>query len=83
LREEQAAGRVAADLDLETLADILMALPFGLEVIALLGGKELDWPAIMRTLSRVLWPGMTTSPVTASPTGAVAAEMPSGGDGSG
>jgi AcrR family transcriptional regulator len=85
LREEQSAGRIAADLDLDALADVLMALPFGLEIVELLGGKEFDWSAIIRTLSRVLWPGMATVAALrdAVAAGAVPADVLAGAHGSG
>ena len=85
LHEEQSAGRIAADLDLEALSDVLMALPFGLEIVELLGGKDFDWSAIIRTLARVLWPGMATWPALreAVATGAVPAEVLASADSSG
>ncbi len=63
-RNEQANGRIAADIDLDALADILMALPYGLEINELLSGRDLDWAAVIRTLSRVLWTGLAPPGLT-------------------
>lgn len=58
LREEQMAGFVRPGIDLDALAEILIALSFGLEVNELLGGRRLDWRAIIRTLATTLRHGV-------------------------
>lgn len=58
LREEQAAGFMRPGVDLDALAEILIALSFGLEVNELLGGRRLDWRAIIRTLAATLRRGV-------------------------
>jgi AcrR family transcriptional regulator len=65
LREEQASGLVRADVDLDALAEILLALSFGLEVNELLGGRRLDWRAIIRTLAVTLSRGLAQESATA------------------
>jgi AcrR family transcriptional regulator len=61
-REEQAAGRLRGDVDLSALATILVALPFGLASVDLLGDGEADWAALVRTLSGVLRRGLDPAP---------------------
>ena len=51
LEQEQAAGRLRDEVDRRALGDILIALPFGLELLELLGGEVVDWHAIVRTLA--------------------------------
>jgi AcrR family transcriptional regulator len=58
LREERAAGRLRADLDLDALAAVLEALPLGLPLLDLLGDGRLDWNATLRTLGAVLQRGL-------------------------
>lgn len=79
LREEQAGGRVRDDLDLEALAAILEALPIGLELYELLGGRRLDWAAVIHTLGSVLQHGVEPAGAIARPpsgTGGVQALPP-------
>jgi AcrR family transcriptional regulator len=58
LREEQASGFIRADVDLDALVEILLALSFGLEVNELLGGRRLEWRTIIRTLADTLSRGL-------------------------
>ncbi len=67
LREEQASGFVRADVDLDALVEILIALSFGLEVNELLGGQRLDWRTIIRTLAETLSRGLAQDAVPAAP----------------
>jgi len=67
LREEQASGFVRADVDLDALVEILIALSFGLEVNELLGGRRLDWRTIIRTLADTLARGLAQDAVPATP----------------
>lgn len=57
LREERDAGRLRADVDLAALAAILIALGPGLQIVDLLQGGGLDWPAVIRALTAVLLGG--------------------------
>ncbi len=63
-REERAAGRLRDDIDLDALATILIALPFGLGSVDLLGG-EVDWPTLIRTLGDILRRGLDPAPTLA------------------
>ena len=65
MREERAAGRLRDDVDLRVLATILVALPFGLETLDLLGDGELDWGLLVGTLGGLLRRGLDPAPVLA------------------
>lgn len=69
LREEQASGFIRPDVALDALVEILLALSFGLEVNELLGGRRLDWRAIIRTLAATLSRGLAqdAAPATSAP----------------
>lgn len=68
LAQEQAAGRLRDDVDRRALGEILIALPFGLELLELLGGRELDWAAIVCTLADALRRGTAgTGPAAHDP----------------
>ena len=54
LRAERAAGRLREELDLEALADLLLALPLGLQLSELLRGTAVDRGAFVETVGRVL-----------------------------
>ena len=58
LRAQQAAGRIRADLDVVSLAELFMALPGGLEMTELLVGTATDWPVVVGTVADVLWRGL-------------------------
>jgi len=58
LRAQQAAGRVRADIDVVSLAELFLALPGGLEMTELLAGTATDWPVVVGTLADVLWRGL-------------------------
>lgn len=71
-REEQAAGRLRDDLDLSALATILIALPFGLASVDLLGDGEADWGNLVGTLSSILRRGLDPAPALVSTSPALA-----------
>ena len=54
LRAERAAGMLREDLDLDALADLLLALPLGLQLGELLRGTAVDRGAFVETVGRVL-----------------------------
>ncbi len=54
LRAELAAGRLRENLDLDALADLLLALPLGLQLGELLRGTAVDRQAFVETVGRVL-----------------------------
>lgn len=58
LREERAANRLDAALDLDTLAAILIALPIGLSLVDLLHGGSLNWPTAVETIGGILRGGL-------------------------
>lgn len=58
MRAERAAGRLRDDIDLASLATILIALPFGLEALDLLGDGEIDWAVLVQSLGGLLRRGL-------------------------
>lgn len=72
-REEQAAGRMRGDVDLDALATILIALPFGLGSIDLLNGGTIAWPSLIQSLGAILRRGLDPAPMLAGAGGREAA----------
>ncbi|MGN6697286.1 MAG: TetR/AcrR family transcriptional regulator [Thermomicrobiales bacterium] len=62
LRQEQAAGRLRESVDHAALANVLIALPIGLEIVELLGGEPHDWAELVHTLSTTLRQGLDPVP---------------------
>ena len=58
LRGERASGRLREDLDLESLAALLIALPFGLQIQELLRGESLDREAFLDAAGKLLRAGL-------------------------
>ncbi len=58
LQAHQAAGRIRADLNIEALTELFLALPEGFENIELFAGPTLDWPTIIATIADTLWHGL-------------------------
>lgn len=67
LRQEREAGRLRGDLDLDTLAAILVALPIGLTIVELLGDGDLDWRASIETLGAILQSTLTGAGAATDP----------------
>ena len=72
-REEQDAGRLRPDVDLDALATILIALPFGLGNIDLLCGGKVAWPSLIHALGLILRRGLDLAPSLAGVAGQEAA----------
>lgn len=66
-RAEQAAGRLRADVDVASLATILVALPFGLAAVDLLGEGAADWDALVGAMGDVFRRGLDPAPAVATP----------------
>jgi len=62
LRQEQAAGRLRESVDHAALANVLIALPIGLEIVELLGDEPHDWAELAHTLSTTLRQGLDPAP---------------------
>jgi AcrR family transcriptional regulator len=62
LHQEQAAGRLRVTVDHAALANVLIALPIGLEIVELLGGEPHDWAELVHTLSTTLRQGLDPVP---------------------